>query len=299
MKTTFVYKEVNGCEMKGDFYSAGVSFAPLIIYIHGGGLIWGTRGDMKKEQITLYQQAGFNVCSIAYRLAPESKLPAIKEDIQDAFIWLKEIGAVKFDFDPERIAVIGSSAGGYLALLSGTFQVKPKAIVSFYGYGDISGEWYRRPSPYFSKMTTVPELLAKQLIQNKMISESPIEKRFAIYLYCRQQGKWLDYAAGSSNRDTLLEFCPLYQIDASYPPTMLLHGDMDEDVPYQQSVIMNEALERCGVDHNLITIANGKHSFDDQMNNPIVIDVFDKVIQFLKEKLEKPSPTAHSASNFS
>ncbi|MEH7248133.1 alpha/beta hydrolase [Neobacillus niacini] len=285
MKTTFVYKEVNGCEIKGDFYSAGVSFAPLIVYIHGGGLIWGTRGDMKKEQITLYQQAGFNVCSIDYRLAPESKLPAIKEDIQDAVIWLKEKGAVKFGFDPERIAVIGSSAGGYLALLSGTFQVKPKAIVSFYGYGDITGDWYRRPSPYFSKMTTVPEFLAKQLIQRNIISESPIEKRFAIYLYCRQQGKWIDYAAGSSDRDFLMEFCPINQITTSYPPTMLLHGDTDEDVPYQQSVMMSRELEQFGVDHELITIANGKHSFDNQMNNPIVIDVFDKVIQFLKDHL--------------
>ena len=92
---------------------------------------------MKSEQIELYHQAGFNIFSIDYRLAPESKLPAMKEDIADALHWVENEGAKQFDYDPEKIAVIGSSAGGFLALLTGIFTNKPKAIVSFYGYGDI------------------------------------------------------------------------------------------------------------------------------------------------------------------
>lgn len=283
MKTTFVYKEVNGCEIKGDFYSASDQLAPLVVYIHGGGLIWGTRGDMKKEQIAIYLEAGFHVCSIDYRLAPESKLPAIKEDIEDLLIWLKEKGVQQFAFDAERIAVIGSSAGGYLALLSGTLPVKPKVIVSFYGYGDITGDWYRKPSPYFTKMTTVPELLASQLIQKKTISEAPIERRYAIYLFCRQKGKWIDYVTDTT-RD-LDEFCPVNHIDDHYPPTLLLHGTADEDVPYGQATMMSEALSQKGIENRLITIQNGKHSFDDNMSDPIVINAFQEVIHFLREKL--------------
>lgn len=288
MKETFVYKEVNGCEIKGDYYSIEKNSAPLVVYIHGGGLIWGTRYDMKKEQINLYQQAGFNVCSMDYRLAPESKLPAIREDIQDMLTWLKGEGATRFGFDPNQIAVTGSSAGGYLALLTGILQDRPKAIVSFYGYGDITGEWYQKPSSYFSKMPSVPEVLAQQLIQKKTISEAPIERRFAIYLYCRQQGKWLDYVtepAFQGRLDDLEPLCPLRNIDEDYPSTMLLHGDRDDDVPYEQSVMMSEAFIKAGVDHKMITVPNGKHSFDENMADSSVQDVFAQVIDFLKERL--------------
>ncbi|WP_102273728.1 alpha/beta hydrolase [Cytobacillus massiliigabonensis] len=284
MKTTFIYKEVDGCKIKGDFYAIEEKHAPLIVYIHGGGLIFGTRTDMKEEQINLYLQAGYNVCTIDYRLAPESELTAIKQDIEDALIWLKEQGAGTFGFDPDRMAVIGSSAGGYLALLSGTFQVRPNAIVSFYGYGDIAGDWSRQPSPYFSKMTAVPEVLVHQLIQKEALSEGPIERRFAIYLYCRQQGKWIDYLTGNKEEAPDV-FCPLKKIDKNYPPTLLLHGDADDDVPYEQSVFMREALNGAGIKNKLITIENGKHSFDENMKDPAVAETFKEVLRFLKESL--------------
>jgi acetyl esterase/lipase len=283
-KITFVYKEVGGCEIKGDFYPIAQKQAPLVVYLHGGGLIWGSREDLKKEQIACYQQAGFHVCSLDYRLAPESKLPAIKEDIEDALVWLKELGGERFGFDPERIVVIGSSAGGYLALLAGTLQVqvRPKAIVSFYGYGDITGDWYRKPSPYFSRMTQVPEVLVRQMIQAKTLSEAPIEKRYAIYLYCRQQGKWTDYVTAQASLD---EYCPIRQVDADYPPTMLIHGDIDEDVPYEQSVMMAKALASAGVHHQLLTIPNGKHSFDQNINEPTVRNTYQQVTQYLQQTL--------------
>lgn len=288
MQTTFVYKTFNNCDIKGDFYPAEEKNAPLIVYIHGGGLIWGSRTDIHKDQLKIYNRNGFNVCSIAYRLAPETKLPEIQADIQDALVWLKETGKYQFNFDPERVAVIGSSAGGYLALLSGTFKVKPKAIVSLYGYGNILGDWYVKPSAHFNKMTKVPEVLAKQLIQNKTITESPIERRYGIYLYSRQQGKWLDYVTGwdpRTNADKLREYCPIENIDSDYPATLLLHGDEDQDVPYTESVHMNQAVNNAGARSQLITIPKGEHSFDQNMEDPVVKDAFDEIIAFLKMHL--------------
>src|SRR5699024_2781817 len=140
--------------------------------------------------------------------------------------------------------------GAYLALMTGTLKTRPKAIVSFYGYGDITGDWYTKPSPHYTKMTIVPQMLADQLIQNKPISSSPIEKRYAIYLFCRQQGKWIDYVTGlKANRDItqLYDYCPLHLLDSAFPPTLLLHGDNDEDVPYNESVKMAEALKQNGI----------------------------------------------------
>lgn len=283
---TIIYKQTNDCEIKGDFYPTEESNAPLIIYIHGGGLIWGERKAIIQEQVTLYNKAGYNVLSIDYRLAPETKLPKIAEDIQDALKWLQEEGNQQLNFNAEKIAVIGSSAGGYLSLLSGTFSLKPKAIISFYGYGNITGDWYTKPSPYFTKMTKVPEMLVKQLIQNKAISASPIEKRYGIYLYCRQQGKWNDYVTGMNpaiHQDKLKQYCPVYNVDTDYPPTMLLHGNKDKDVPYEESVKMAEALQAKEVPHQILTIPGGEHVFDEHMQDDTVKDAFQQVIAFLNK----------------
>lgn len=62
----------------------------------------GIKEDMKAEQIELYLHAGFNVFSIDYRLAPESKLPDIKADIADALLWLENEGVKEFEYDAEK-----------------------------------------------------------------------------------------------------------------------------------------------------------------------------------------------------
>ncbi|WHY85166.1 alpha/beta hydrolase [Neobacillus novalis] len=286
MKTTIIYKKEDNYEIKGDFYPVAQKLSPVIVYIHGGGLFWGSREDMKAEQIELYLHAGFNVFSIDYRLAPESKLPDIKADIADALLWLENEGVKEFEYDAEKIAVIGGSAGGYLALLSGTFKKKPKAIVSFYGYGDITGDWAMKPSPHYQNMTTVPKELAKMLVSNEIITVGPIQKRYAIYMYARQNGVWIEEISGGLNKEQLSQFCPINFTSADFPPTLLLHGTMDEDVPYEQSVLMSEALTKVGVESSLITIPNGKHVFDEDWQNPIVQKAFDEVITFLKGHFE-------------
>ncbi|WHY76614.1 alpha/beta hydrolase [Neobacillus sp. WH10] len=288
MKTTIVYKSTDSFEIMADFYPVSLKNSPVVLYIHGGGLFWGSREDMKKEQIDLYLSAGINVFSIDYRLAPETKLSEIIADIADALKWLENTGHQEFSYDPRNIAVIGSSAGAYLALMTGTFKNNPKAIVSFYGYGDITGDWAAKPSPHYQRMTVVPKELAKMLISNKVITVGPIEKRYAIYMYARQQGVWIEEISGINpliKKDELAKYCPLQSINPEYPPTLLLHGTMDEDVPYEQSVLMSDALQTAGVENKLITIPNGKHVFDEDWQNPVVKEAFTEVIQFLRKHL--------------
>lgn len=285
MKTTVVYKIGEQFEIKADFYPASTKFAPVIVYIHGGGLFWGSREDIKAEQVEFYLNAGFNVFSIDYRLAPETKVSAIKTDIADAISWIKSEGIKQFDYNPDKTAVIGGSAGAYLALLSGTFDIKPQAIVSFYGYGDITGEWALKPSPHYQKMTTVPKELADMLVSNEVITVGPIQKRYAIYMYARQNGVWIEKISNTDIKD-LLSFCPINSVNAEYPPTLLLHGTADEDVPYEQSVSMSEALTKAGVENQLITIPNGKHVFDEDWQSVTVQKAFDDVIKFLRKHLD-------------
>lgn len=282
MSTTFTYKQVNNLEIKAELFPTDLKAAPLILYIHGGGLIWGTRKDINQEQVKLFNSNGYHVLSIAYRLAPETKLPEIIEDIRDSLTWAKEELPQHIDYDQNKVIVMGNSAGGYLSLMTGTFENKPNAIVSFYGYGNILGDWYSTPSTHFNAMPKVNEALAKQLIQRTEIAEAPITQRYAIYLYCRQQGVWPEYVTIPGSTD-LTQFCPVTLVDESHPPTLLLHGDADEDVPYEESVQMQEALSKHAVKSKLITIPNGKHQFDENMQDATVKDAFDEVLQFLKE----------------
>src|SRR5262249_16888250 len=137
---------------------------PLAVWIHGGALINGGRQGIGPVGKTLLG-AGYCVVSIDYRLAPETKLPAIIEDLVDAFRWLREHGRSELRVNPEKIAVLGGSAGGYLTLTAGfKVQPRPTVLVAFWGYGDLVGAWYAQPSTHpahFSRRAlTDPEMAA-------------------------------------------------------------------------------------------------------------------------------------------
>lgn len=290
MKKTVIYKSNDCFSIKADFYGISKHNAPVIVYIHGGGLIWGTREELSEKMIRFYNDNGFALFSIDYRLAPETKLPEILEDVQDALQWLRSKGSQEFSIDPKRIAVAGSSAGGYLALCTGSFTHKPRAIVSFYGYGDIIGKWATNPSSFYLQKDNVPKELAERLISNQVITEASIEQRFLYYVYARQQGQWIQEITGINpimDKDALLKFCPKQNINSDYPPTLLLHGTKDEDVPYEQSVFMRGALIKEKVKTGLVTIPNGEHVFDKDFDNPVVQDAFKQVIEFLQYHLSE------------
>ena len=72
----------------------------------------------------LLLDAGYIVVSIDYRIAPETKLPEIVTDVEDAFGWVHEHGSELFNADTRRLVVIGTSAGGYLAMMMG-YRAQP------------------------------------------------------------------------------------------------------------------------------------------------------------------------------
>lgn len=295
-KQTYVYKKVGQCEILADVYRLpGSDVRPVILWIHSGALIMGDRdmfgSEPVKEQLRRYLHAGFVVVSIDYRLAPETKLPGIIEDLQDAYAWVRGQGPELFHIDPNRIAVVGHSAGAYLTLMAGfCVEPRPRALVSFYGYGDILGEWYTRPDPHFMAMNAVTSEDAYAAIGGPVISRSPFpSKRSQFYIYCRQRGLWPKEVTGidpMKEPKAFNRFCPLVNVTENYPPTLLLHGDEDKDVPYQQSVLMAKEMERNGVRHNLITMENRDHLFDlGIMSDPDVSKAFDEVVVFLKEHI--------------
>lgn len=296
---TVIYKAVPGCEIRADVYPV-VSRAPcpVLVLIHGGALIGGNRKGIRPVLRDICARDGIAQVSIDYRLAPETKLPAIVEDVKDAFRWVRGEGARRYNFDPARVGVLGWSAGGYLSLLAGCrVEPRPRVVVAFYGYGDIAASWYAEPDPFYCQQPAVSREEALASVGSDPVSDPPPGKdRFRFYLYCRQQGLWPKEVAGFDPHTQQTEFdtyCPVRNVSAVYPPALLFHGTADTDVPYQQSVDMAGAFAESGVPHELVTIDGGGHGFDGGVKFADLQAVrpspgakaFDRTLSYLKQYL--------------
>jgi acetyl esterase/lipase len=283
----YTFKTVGDLPLKADVYRLpGDEVRPVIVWIHGGALISGQRTNLRADQRQRYLQAGYVIVSIDYRLAPETKLAGIIADVQDAFKWLRANGPHQFKIDPKRIGVVGHSAGGYLTLMTGfAVEPRPQALVPFYGYGDITNEWYSKPDPFYLKQPRVSKEEAYKAVGTKETTGGPGRGKF--YLYCRQNGLWPKEVAGldpGKEPRAFDRFCPIRNVTKDYPPTLLLHGDNDTDVPHQQSVDMAAELKKHGVAHEFISIKGGSHGFDGKgMKDAKVAESFDRVLAFLNK----------------
>jgi acetyl esterase/lipase len=289
---TYTYKSVGNLQIKADVYRAedGV-LRPVVIWIHGGALMMGHRGGISDRVKHMILGEGFALVSIDYRLAPETKLPAIIEDVEDGVTWVRSEGERLFQADTSRIAVMGASAGGYLALTAG-YRVKPRpsVLVSFFGYGDLVADWYSRPSPHpcHHQIRMTREEVFRQ------VSGPPIadaRERHgdgnAFYQHCRQHGLWPREVSGwdpHTETTAFFPYMPVKNVTRDYPPTMLIHGTADTDVPYEQSVLMAQQLDRHGVPHELVTIEGGEHGLAG--GDPARIDAaYESALAFVKRYL--------------
>jgi dipeptidyl aminopeptidase/acylaminoacyl peptidase len=172
--------------------------------------------------------------------------------VRDAWKWLHENGARLFHADLARVGVMGTSAGGYLALMTGyCVTPRPKMILSISGYGDIVGDWYTKPDPFYCQ---------KPMVRREQAFRPNAGKEF--YLYCRQNGLWPKEVSGhdpATEPKWFEAFCPLQNVTKDYPPTMLVHGGKDDDVPYEQSVLMDKELTAKGVEHQFVSRPDGGH----------------------------------------
>ncbi|WP_284617854.1 alpha/beta hydrolase [Aquabacterium humicola] len=266
-RRTHVYKTAQGLPIEADVLGAEPDrLKPCVLWIHGGGLIFGSRTISPRPSFArLLLQRGFVIVSIDHRLAPETKLSAIVDDVAEAWRWLHEAGPTHCGADPSRACAAGASAGAYLALLAGhRFTPRPRAIASFWGYGDITAPWEAEPSAHYRTAPLVEraDALASLALTPVPTAEGADRSRF--YLYCRQQGLWLPEVTGHAWPEQAAWFepyCPLRNIDAGFPPTVLVHGRADTDVPASESDALANRFREQGVAHQLHALPGVGHGF--------------------------------------
>ncbi len=297
VKTTVTYKQAAGVDIKADVYAvAGATEPrPAVVWIHGGGLIMGHREQLSSQVRDFARANGFVLVSLDYRLAPETKLPAILSDIEDAFKWMRSDAAKQqFHIDPQRIAVTGGSAGGFLTLASGyRVEPAPRVLLAFWGYGELLSDWACGPSPYprHNQKKISDEEAARQT-DGSPVADSRERKGDggAIYLHGRQTGEWARAVSGLDPKREPEKFTPLLplkNVTARYPPTVLVHGTADTDVPFEQSQLMVAEFKKHGIPFELHAVEGGEHGLGGGKPDEIA-EAYRKAFEFVKRELLKP-----------
>ena len=275
----FTYLTFNGLNLKGSFYRASENRRDCtILYFHGGGLIYGMRNDLPKVYRELFVGEGYDLVTFDYPLAPETSLPEIYECVQQAISWFKEKGRETLSIDPASFILFGRSAGAYLALLlaSDPALPNPEKVISFYGYDSLKYQEFQTPSAHYQKFPEMPEALMKKMIGNQPVATGPLQTRYALYLYARQKGKWLEFLGATD--DASIE---AYSLSSEglhrLPPVFLAQSDADDDVPYRIGKKLNQEIP----DSFFCRISGMEHDFDRDTRSTQSIKAYEELIDWL------------------
>ena len=248
---------------------------PVILYIHGGAFLGGDKRDTQLKPMLAGLDYGYVVVSINYRLSGEAIFPALVHDVKAAIRWVRA-NATTYQFDPNKIAAWGGSAGGYQALMAGVTagiagledmnQGNPQqaayvqAVVDWFGPTD------------FLKMD-------EQLTASGLKPEPGGEHSGPDSPELRLLGRQITRAP-----EMVRTANPETYIRPGAPPFFIQHGTRDGTVPFQQSVNMAEKLTRVlGKDKVELSLLDGAGHGGPEFQTPENIR---KVFNFLDRHLK-------------
>lgn len=214
---------------------------PAIVVVHGGGWRSGTRSQFARWNDWLAGQ-GYVVFDIDYRLAPPSNWREAPADVRCAVGWVKE-NATRYNVDPERMALMGRSAGGQLALLTAYAEGAP-----YTGGAPMSG-----CGASYVEDTDVAAVAAFYPPTNL----TSLSRRGYLGGMDTYLGGSLQTVPGRYRQSS-----PIAHLSAEAPPTFLAHGGNDEIVPSGQSELLAERLQSAGVPYQLVNLPWANHTFD-------------------------------------
>lgn len=233
-----VYGNAGDRPLKLDLYRPATlppSPTPILMFIHGGGWSGGDKRDYA-IYCNKFAGLGYVAISVGYRLSGEAKFPAAVQDFNAAIRWARA-NAGTFGGDPARIAVLGGSAGGHLSMMVGyapevaEFQgdagnpgvpTRVQAVVDLYGPVDLT-------TPIGQRAPQVSSFLGKTW------EEAP---------------------------ELFTKLSPITYVDKDDPPTLIIHGTLDDVVPVDQSDLLAEKFQALGKDYWYARIDGWPHTLD-------------------------------------
>jgi len=214
---------------------------PLIIWIHGGA--WKAGSKDGRSPALPFLHDGYAVAHVGYRLSQEAVFPAQINDCKAAVRWLRA-NAKKYNLDPNRFVAWGASAGGHLAALVGTSgdvkelegtvndlkeSSRVQGAIDWFGPADL---------PRMGEAESDVRHNAPDSPESKLIGGPILE-----------------------NQDKAVKASPVTYASKDDPPFLVMHGDHDREVPFQQSELLVAALKKAGVDVTFIPMKGAGHGF--------------------------------------
>ncbi len=257
MLTDVTYCTADSLPQKMDMYfpESGGPW-PALAYVHGGGWMHGDKSEAAGFARGMAAQ-GYLVVAINYRLYPAGKFPAMIQDVKCAIRFLRA-HASEYNFDPNRIGVIGTSAGGHLVALLGTSE---------FGAGWDVGEYLDQSSRVQAVVAMAPVTDLTRNFPNADVEST------------RQVG---------FGEDNIVQASPITHVTVDDPPFLLIHGDRDELVPVEQSQLMYERLVQTNVPAQLVIVRNAGHSMTapDGSATPTLDEINQIILDFLAKYLK-------------
>jgi len=238
-----VYATVDGQAMGLDLYMpAGVANPPLLVWVHGGAWSRGTKAQVPSQ----FVENGIATASLDFRQTTEAPFPANVHDIKAAIRFLRA-KASDYGYRTDRIAISGASSGAHLAALVGVTNGHEKLEGTIGDHMNQSSDVQAIVS-YFgaSNLTTI------------LAQSTPFG------LNVRQPALQGLLGALPDEAKELAELAsPVFHVDAGDPPLLLLHGDLDPQMPINQSHELNGAYQKAGLDSYFDVVHGARHGGDE------------------------------------
>jgi pectinesterase len=253
-KYDICYGEAGGEKLLLDVHvPMGDGKFPVVIIVHGGGWVsWDKESPTDIVPVFAPVATNFTWFTINYRLAPKDPWPACYEDVLTAIRWVK-MRAAEYKGDPDRIALLGYSAGGQIVTFAGTqtnADTKVQAVAAFAPPTDLVSDNERRGG-------LTPSMMALFGFDTTNITDAA--------------------------RAVLKKNSPLTFVQPGLPPFLVFNGSADKTVPIWMSENFFKALKAANVDATLITIPGGQHKIADWKK--FTPDWQQQLVSWLNEKL--------------
>jgi len=215
---------------------------PLAIYVHGGGMTSGDKGNLNPLFLNALASAGYAIASVNYRMAPEFKFPAQIEDIKCAIRFLRA-NAQTYGLDGSKIVAFGTSVGGQLVALAALTE--PRSAIDVGPY-----------PPASSSVTAVADMFGPANLTEGApsgFSPSGIQQVFGT----------------NSTKDDLARASPTHYVTGNAPPILIIQGVNDAKVLESQSIELYNDLKAAGDQTQLVLVQNMGHMFAQVGPKPI------------------------------
>lgn len=237
---------------------------PLLVYVQGAA--WFEQDCYASlPKLVEVAKAGFVVASVKHRASFVAPFPAFLQDVKSAIRFLKK-NAEKYGIDPDRVAIWGDSSGGHTSLMTGftadmaEFKTEDNAdisdavnvVVDFYGPTDLSRINDGPRNPIF---TADKDHIPEDILFGGCVLEHP---------EIAEVGNPIHYVTP----------------EKAVPPVLIVHGNWDSMVPFNQSVLMYEHLVKCNKTVEFIKVIGAEHGV-----SLWTTEVVDYAIKFLKAYL--------------